>query len=310
MWGALRPVGLSPPASPSRPGGDTMRATSWIIAAALAAAPPADARELVKKSDTQIKARVEASLEADDALHRSRIFVQSVNDGVVLLAGKARNTTDDLRAMADAARVPGVRRIVSEIRSPDGLADEEISREREPPKAARDFGVAATRDTWVTLATKLRLLADRRTPARDISVDTLDGAVTLFGMVPSVETKAAAEENARKVRGAKRVVNRLQVVPPSRQEAVKARDQDAERAVRRALDGRPELRDARIDVDVKNGVARLSGTVPTEEQRLSAGRAARAAAGVRSVEDDLRISSRPWSGVPGYGGSSWEEGRG
>jgi hypothetical protein len=32
-----------------------------------------------------------------------------VKDGVVLLGGKAKTPTDDLRAMGDAARVPGVR---------------------------------------------------------------------------------------------------------------------------------------------------------------------------------------------------------
>src|ERR1043166_4584801 len=62
-------------------------------------------------------------------------------------------------------------------------------------------------------------------------------------MVPSAEAKAAAEENAWKARGVKRVVNRLQVVPPSKQEAVKAHDDRVERAVRKALESRPELGD-------------------------------------------------------------------
>src|SRR5437899_10363554 len=38
-------------------------------------------------------------------------------------------------------------------------------------------------------------------------------------MVPSAEAKAAAEEDAWKTSGVKRVVNQLQVVPPSKQEA-------------------------------------------------------------------------------------------
>jgi len=71
------------------------------------------------------------------------------------------------------------------------------------------------------------------------------------------------------------------VVPPSKQEAVKAHDASVERAVRKALAGRPELSDASIDVDVENGVARLTGTVPTEEQRLTAGLAARSVTGLK-----------------------------
>jgi len=203
--------------------------------------------------------------------------------------------------------VPGVRRIASEIASPDRPADEETSRERESTESARDFGVAATRDTWITLATKLRLLADKRTPALDVSVDARDGAVTLFGMVPSAEARAAAEENAWRARGVKRVVNRLQVVPPSKQEAVKAHDDRVERAVRKALESRPELSDARIDVDVRNGVARLTGTVPTEQQRLTAALAARSVTGLKSVHDDLRVSRPPWPRPPEHGSFGWEE---
>ncbi|TMB13350.1 MAG: BON domain-containing protein, partial [Deltaproteobacteria bacterium] len=50
---------------------------------------------------------------------------------------------------------------------------------------------------------------------------------------------------------------------------------------------------SRIAVEVKNGVARLSGTVPSQEERLAAAFTARSAVGVKSVEDDLRVSTRP-----------------
>ena len=56
------------------------------------------------------------------------------------------------------------------------------------------------------------------------------------------------------------------MVAPSKQEAVKAHDASVERAVKKALAGRPELSDARIDVEVRNGVARLTGTVPGWEE--------------------------------------------
>jgi|SRR5438046_4608401 len=91
-----------------------MRAATCVratLAALLALGTPAGALEVVKKSDSQIKAQVEAALEADEALSGSSIHVRSVNDGVVFVAGRAKTATDDLRAMGDAARVPGVRRI-------------------------------------------------------------------------------------------------------------------------------------------------------------------------------------------------------
>src|SRR2546422_6281852 len=282
--------------------GTSMRAASWltgaVLAAVLAVRAPARARarprEGVRQSAARSRAQGEEAVKVEETLSGSRFFVRSWKDGVVLLGGKAKTPTDDLRAMCDAARVPGVRRITSEIGSPDRPADEETPRQRESTESARDYGVAAARDMWLTLATKLRLLADKRTPALDVSVDARDGAVTLFGMVPSADAKAAAEENAWRARGVKRVVNQLQVVPPSKQEAVKAHDDRVERAVRKALESRPELSDARIDVEVRNGVARLTGTVPTEQQRLTAALAARSVTGLKSVHDDLRVSRPPW----------------
>ncbi len=270
-----------------------------LLSAVLVLSAPAAAREMVKKPDSEQKAQVEEALRSDQGLTGASVRVQSVRDGVVLLAGRTKTTTDDVRAMGDAARVPGVVRIVSEIRSGDvesaaRPADEDVAGAKEPAEIDRHYGaVDATRDTWITSATKLRLLADSRTPGRNIDVDTHEGEVKLFGMVPSAEARAAAEEDARKVSGVKRVANRIEVVPPARQDAVKAHDESVERGVRRALEERPELKDARIDVDVRNGAARLAGTVQTEEQRVAAARAARATPGVRSVEDDLRIGPKP-----------------
>ena len=88
---------------------------------------------------------------------------------------------------------------------------------------------------WITSATKMRLLADSQTPALDINVDTRAGVVTLFGIVPAQEAKAAAEADARKVSGVKRVENELQVVASAKQAAVKVRDEELARAVKQAL---------------------------------------------------------------------------
>ena len=47
-------------------------------------------------------------------------------------------------------------------------------------------------DSWVTAKTKLDLFADERVKGRQISVETVKGAVTLRGKVDSNEAKAAA----------------------------------------------------------------------------------------------------------------------
>ena len=242
----------------------------------------------VKVADNDLKDRVEKALGADQALKDSDIAVASVNDGVVLLKGDAKTTGDHLRAVECAARVPGVRRVASEIRSPDKTADAEIYRDRDD-KTAEAKGTMS--DAYVTSATKLKLLADSRVPGLDVNVDTRDGEVTLFGMVPTKESKAAAEEIAKSVSGVRTVKNELQVVPEKRQDAVKAADGEIEKRVERAIEGNESLKDANIDVEVHDGVARLTGTVERPEQRMAAAVVARGAAGVKAVKEELRVSN-------------------
>jgi hyperosmotically inducible periplasmic protein len=243
----------------------------------------------VQLSDDALKQRVEKALQANSSLKDSSISVKSVNKGVVLLAGTAKTLSAHLRAVETVAWVPGVERVASEIESPDTLADVEIWREPTPKPSRTEHGLwGSASDMWITSATKMRLLTDSRTPALDINVETQAGVVTLFGIVPSQEAKAAAAADARKVSGVKRVVNELQVVASAKQAAVKVRDEDIESEVKKAFE-KADFKD--ISVEVKNGVARLTGTVSTGARRLEAAVLARSIQGVRAVKDDLRLAA-------------------
>lgn len=245
--------------------------------------------EAVQRSDDDIKKQVNTALQAQSSLKDSTITVQSVNNGVVLLAGTAATLSDHLNAVEVASAVAGVRRVSSEIQSSDTLGDAEIWRDDKKAQlsdAADDIGNTA-RDLYVTSMTKMRLLADSRTPALDINVDTRDGVVTLFGIVADKEARRAAEADAREVSGVKQVRNELQVVPSAKQPAVKAQDDDIERDMRKAFEDHAGFKD--IDIEVENCAARLTGTVPTGMQRLEAAVVARSTVGVCSVRDELRI---------------------
>jgi osmotically-inducible protein OsmY len=251
---------------------------------------PESVEKTVKASDEELKDRVQKALEDDARLESSSISVQSVNDGVVLLSGKADSVTAHLTALEDAARVPGVRRVASEIESPDKFADREIHQERPEAGAKRSVKDTAS-DMYITSATKLRLMANDKTPSTDINVDTRSGVVTLFGTVPTKEAKAAAESEAKKVSGVSKVVDELQVVPAAKKEAVAAKDDDVEKAIDDTLGKRDDLRGSNIDVEVANGVARLTGTVENEQQRMAAAVAARSTPGVKAVKEELRIQN-------------------
>lgn len=261
---------------------------------------PAEKEKKVQASDDQIATRVRDAFKKDPVLASSGVAVQSVNNGVVLLAGETPSMTTHLRAITTAAGVPGVRRVATEVKGTDRMADAEPGQTAEDrAKTARDeleTGAAkagdSVSDAWITSATKLRLLADSQTPALDINVDTTNGHVTLFGIVPSAAAKQTAEAEAHRVKGVRGVTNDLQVVPSSSRDVATAKDADIRTAVAQALERRQADTGDRIDVDVKAGVVRLTGTVPNEAARVTAATTARATKGVKAVLwEDLRVEA-------------------
>jgi hyperosmotically inducible protein len=252
---------------------------------------PAKSEDKVEASDAQITTQLNDAFKKDRGLASSGISVQSVNKGVVLLAGETPSMTTHLRAITTAAAVPGVRRVATEVKGADQIADAELgqtARDRVETGAAKAGDTVS--DAWITSATKLRLLANSETPALEINVDTTDGRVTLFGMVPTAAAKAAAEGEARKVTGVKGVTNDLQVVAAQKQDAVAAKDADIETAVEKAIERRQAQTGDDVAVEVKGGVVRLTGSVPNEAARVTAATTARATKGVKAVLwEDLKI---------------------
>ncbi len=238
--------------------------------------------------DAALLAAVDRSLAADPALRDNKITAKSVNKGVVLLQGKANTLSAHLRALTVARAVPGVKQVASEIESPDTLADNEIWLDADTdPKSPI---ASAAKDAWVTSAVKVRLIANNDTPARDINVDTTAGIVTLFGTVPTEATRRAAATEAHKVEGVQGVENELQVVSQKTAAAVEHQDEQSKSSIEKTLKGRKELSDSSIDVQVAGGVARLTGSVDSQADRLTALTLARNTDGVRSVIGDLTIA--------------------
>jgi hyperosmotically inducible protein len=240
-------------------------------------------------TDAQVEERVKAALASDRALADSAITLQSVNAGVVLLSGKARTLSDAYRAVGVTAGVPGVRRVASEIQSPDTLGDDELWREGAYDAAVYEKSTA--RDTWITTAAKMRLIANSETPGFDINVDTNNGIVTLFGVVDSAQMKQASEAEVRKVDGVRNVVNDLQVVAEARQDRVEQKDDQISKAIGARIHAHTGLANSKIDVAVSNGVARLTGTVNSRSDQVTALTVTRSTAGVVRVIDELRLET-------------------
>jgi hyperosmotically inducible periplasmic protein len=250
---------------------------------------PGAAKDRVAASDATIEKQVKKVIENDTALANSSIKVASVHGGTVLLSGKADTLSSHQRALVDARSVEGVRKVASEIKSPDELGDKEIWTE--------DAGLASASnsasDAWLTAKVKMGLIsAPGDLSPTKINVDTTNGMVTLFGIVNSDADKRVAEQQTKKVDGVKGVHNELQVVPEAAASRVEAKDDQLHDAVQKRLEGREALKDDNIDVEVKNGVVRLTGTVDGFGERMTALTVARSTSGVKSVIDDLRIEKK------------------
>ena len=174
---------------------------------------PADEAEGVAESDARIHEEVKRALAKHDDLGDSQIDVASVNRGTVLLSGRADSSSDHDLALEVAGEVPGVVEVHSEMRGPgprEALEQEGSSL----VQGARDLAGTVTdtaSDAWIATTVKSKLLARDETPGLDIDVEAEDGTVTLKGVVPSTDAKAAAEAEAETVRGVQRVDNQLEV---------------------------------------------------------------------------------------------------
>ena len=172
---------------------------------------------------------------------------------------------------------------------------------QEPPKgdaatgAVKETAKTATlelNDSWITLKTKLALLADERVSSREASVTTRQGVITLSGKVGSEQARQAAEEVALKINGAQRVLNQLVVVPQAAREAVERKDDQIVRDVETRIKGDPGLKQADIEIRSDNGIVTLTGKAPSLSTSVRASEVASQVTGVRAVRNELTLEER------------------
>ncbi len=144
-------------------------------------------------------------------------------------------------------------------------------------------------DSWITLKTKLALLADEKVSSTDVHVTTKGGVITLRGKVATDEAKQAAEADAMKIDGAKKVVNQLVVAPKAAQKVVERQDDQIATDVENRLKKDPSLKKLKIDARSDNGIVTLTGEVPSLETALRASEMARQVAGVRAVHNEMTV---------------------
>lgn len=147
-------------------------------------------------------------------------------------------------------------------------------------------------DTGMTAKTKVALFADARVKGSEINVETSQGSVMIRGKVDSDEAKQAAEGIAKGIEGVKTVKNELQVVAPSKREAIDDKDASITIRVNAQFAKDSSLKDAGIHAQTNAGVVSLSGEVSSLTTSAHAFWTVWQVPGVKWVKNDLTVKEK------------------
>jgi osmotically-inducible protein OsmY len=152
---------------------------------------------------------------------------------------------------------------------------------------------AKTTDAGITGLVKTKLAADGKVSAAELNVDTTDGVVTLTGNIDSQEAKDQALKLARETSGVREVRDMIAVrtssqsaEAPNPNLTVGEHIDDAGITMRvksRLLDD-PVVKGLKIDVDTRDGVVFLTGSVTSDAEKKQAIELARTTEGVKDVQ--------------------------
>ena len=142
-------------------------------------------------------------------------------------------------------------------------------------------------DSTITTRIKNALIKDDLVKAHQIDVDTLEGHVTLTGVVKTAKEARRAVDIANHEIGVKSVRNNLQIGEKTWGETFN--DNWLGSKIKSKLIAEPEIRSLNIDVDVHQGIVTLTGIVGDAHQKKRAIEIARATDGTRRVVDNLKV---------------------
>ena len=231
-----------------------------------------------------ITTRLQAQYFIDPDIKPWNIDVSTSPGGVVELRGEVDSTEARDEAVRIARATEGVTRVEDHLRV----------------RGNSESAVQALDDVWLATSVRSKFFLDDDVRARDVDVSSRDGVVTLRGSVESERERRQAVALARNTDGVREVADELQVRPSTGEDA--SRRGSAGREVTGAVSDAwittkvqaqyfldPDVRGAAIDVDTRNGVVTLSGSVSSAGARTAAEAIARDTAGVASVRNRLSV---------------------
>ncbi|PKN67599.1 MAG: transport-associated protein [Deltaproteobacteria bacterium HGW-Deltaproteobacteria-15] len=141
-------------------------------------------------------------------------------------------------------------------------------------------------DELIKKAVVEQLTWDDRVDASKVSVEVENGTVILRGEVPSYFTRTAAQNDALKIVGVRRVVNEILIRPPLEPSLT---DMEIENNIKEKLFNNPEINLRDIEVVVSAGTVTLRGTVSAYWKKMHADDLVSEQPGVVFIENLLAV---------------------
>ena len=133
-----------------------------------------------------------------------------------------------------------------------------------------------------------QLFHDQVVSAHWIDVSSQDGVITLTGRVDSILAKERSTLIAGTIKGVRGVINMLDVLP-----SLAVSDKALAADVKAALLSDPATDLFEIEVNVSNGVVRLSGTVDSWQEKNLCALVVKDVIGVKEVQNDISYEHDP-----------------
>jgi len=234
-------------------------------------------------SDAATTARIETLFLLNEHLSPFNINT-TTKGGEVTLTGSVRDDVQRDLAQELALSAPGCASVVNRITVVPTVVEERDRR--------------GMRQRWEDMTTsasvRSRLLYHRKFRGLHIGVDTVNGVVTLHGVVRTSEQREAIGRVASETKGVDGVVNDLTVSPRKGLDPVQAitrqvSDEWTEGRVEAAIVLNKDLSIGQLRVEVNDGICILTGTVGSEAKRTLAGDVAGSIQGVEEVRNQIRV---------------------
>ena len=143
-------------------------------------------------------------------------------------------------------------------------------------------------DAAITTKINTAYVQDEILRARKIDVDTVDGVVTLSGVLDTQDKVDRAVQLAQKTEGVQKVNNNLTVGEMTAGESID--DTVLGSKIKAKLIAEPDVRSLNIDVDVSRGVVTLTGKTGTQELKDRIIQLARETEGAVKIIDNITIA--------------------